>query len=668
MRNRLGLLPLIAITFTILGIFMPSCGKKETNDPERALIDTVLLRQNENLYGNPTKAEKIFTATQKKLKDSANYYELELFKGLTHFINGDVAGCYKIQSRVFTYCKSHPDAHKLSGLYWNHKGVILQNIGNLDSAVICMQNCYEEALRANDNGHLVDVCVNLADMNQMNGGMVASANWYRRAQFLADSLNAHQSDFAVLTGLGNIYSELGEYTKSNEIFKNAEKFVKKASIYDNFYYYNTYGNSLYYQQQYKDAIKTFKKASGYASKLTQADLIAVTSANLGEVFMLNGQIDSATVYLKDAERRFDKIKALDYTRKFYMNSLLGDLELHKNNLSAAHKYFELKIDTAIVPPRYLGLHFHRLQRYYTHKNDYENAYNSLLAANKYDDSLKNQRVRNQIADMSYRYRQDTTVLQSNIKVSKKEEEVKVLQVWTYGVSFVAVLILIIGVFAYWNRKRKAQIAEMKMQASLTSLKMENMRNRLSPHFLFNVLNREQVNSSIVSLLRKNLELYNHYIVPIKDEIEFIDTYISLESPALGANFNFKINITKDIDLTKEFIPSMMLQIFVENAVKHGLRGYEGEKRLDLNISKDINGNLHINIKNNGNPTSNCAHTDGTGTGLRIVTQTIQILNEHNSNKISLTYGRQKEYDGSSIWNVEIIIPQGYDFSIMQKGK
>ena len=138
MRNRLGLLPLIAITFTILGIFMPSCGKKETNDPERALIDTVLLRQNENLYGNPTKAEKIFTATQKKLKDSANYYELELFKGLTHFINGDVAGCYKIQSRVFTYCKSHPDAHKLSGLYWNHKGVILQNIGNLDSAVICM--------------------------------------------------------------------------------------------------------------------------------------------------------------------------------------------------------------------------------------------------------------------------------------------------------------------------------------------------------------------------------------------------------------------------------------------------------------------------------------------------------------------------------------------------
>ena len=118
------------------------------------------------------------------------------------------------------------------------------------------------------------------------------------------------------------------------------------------------------------------------------------------------------------------------------------------------------------------------------------------------------------------------------------------------------------------------------------VRMENIRNRVSPHFIFNVLNRE-INShsngysenmrQLVKLMRRNLELTEHLCVTLDEELDFVHTYIDLERKSMGDTFALSLHVDKTIDLTREILPSMMIQIPVENAIKHALREKQGKK-------------------------------------------------------------------------------------------
>ena len=119
--------------------------------------------------------------------------------------------------------------------------------------------------------------------------------------------------------------------------------------------------------------------------------------------------------------------------------------------------------------------------------------------------------------------------------------------------------------------------------TVSTLRLENIRNRLSPHFIFNVLNQEVVNRkeeekqelvSLVKLMRRNLELAEQLCVTLAEELDFVKTYIDLERRSLGATFHPVIEIAGDVLPEQVWLPSMMIQIPVENSVKHALRGKE----------------------------------------------------------------------------------------------
>ena len=125
-----------------------------------------------------------------------------------------------------------------------------------------------------------------------------------------------------------------------------------------------------------------------------------------------------------------------------------------------------------------------------------------------------------------------------------------------------------------------------MQNAMTSLRLENVRNRISPHFIFNVLNREmnlhkgdkesQNLIGLTKLIRRNLELTDCLAVSLADELDFVDTYVKLERQSLGSEFEYRLDLAEQLDLQEMKVPSMLLQIPVENAIKHGLRLKEGK--------------------------------------------------------------------------------------------
>ena len=86
----------------------------------------------------------------------------------------------------------------------------------------------------------------------------------------------------------------------------------------------------------------------------------------------------------------------------------------------------------------------------------------------------------------------------------------------------------------------------KTERTVSTLRLENIRNRLSPHFIFNVLNqgggkpqgrgKAGAWSSLVKLMRRNLELAEQLCVTLTEELDFVKTYIDLERRSLGADF------------------------------------------------------------------------------------------------------------------------------------
>ena len=239
-------------------------------------------------------------------------------------------------------------------------------------------------------------------------------------------------------------------------------------------------------------------------------------------------------------------------------------------------------------------------------------------------------------------------------------------------TLVMLIFLLIAVFINSHIKKQHDIRHLVAQNQLIRLKMENIRNRLSPHFLLNLLNQEiqtveQENQRnklylFARLLRRNLEISEQSRITLTEELDFADSYIQLEQPTLGGEFQYKIEKESSLDPDLLFVPPMLIQIPVENAIKHGLRSSSGVKELTIGIKKQKDGIL-ITVDDNGigfTPGST-SPTSGTGTGNKIIYQTIELLNSKNKEKIEISIVN-KETIQSRGTLVTIYIPNNYSFN------
>ena len=202
--------------------------------------------------------------------------------------------------------------------------------------------------------------------------------------------------------------------------------------------------------------------------------------------------------------------------------------------------------------------------------------------------------------------------------------------------------------------------------------MENLRSRISPHFTFNVLGREinqftgseDVKNNLLELvkyLRRSLELTEKLSVSLQDELDFVRSY-NLERGRVGEDFTATVTVEEGLDASRVMIPSMIIQIPVENAIKHGLVGKDGEKELTIHVSHEKNG-ICITICDNGRgylPHVTSA-TRGTGTGLKVLYQTIQLLNTKNkSDKIRFEITNRNSGQTGTLVSVYIPFRFSYD--------
>ena len=165
---------------------------------------------------------------------------------------------------------------------------------------------------------------------------------------------------------------------------------------------------------------------------------------------------------------------------------------------------------------------------------------------------------------------------------------------TYYVIFALAIIILLIAFTVLLILRNRRLRTAR---KLLALDHQILRSQINPHFIFNSLNsiqnfflnhQEKVANQYLTdfghLMRLILENSSKAKIPLQEEIEFIQHYLSLEQARLKGKFTFEVEC-EDVDKTNTLIPALILQPFVENSVWHGIQPKKGTGHITIRFEK-----------------------------------------------------------------------------------
>ncbi len=176
--------------------------------------------------------------------------------------------------------------------------------------------------------------------------------------------------------------------------------------------------------------------------------------------------------------------------------------------------------------------------------------------------------------------------------------------WKQWWFFILIALFIAIIIATYYRKKlkekekekNAIVEKIQLDKELVFLKLENLRSQMNPHFIFNalnsiqeyiILNQKELASDYLGkfadLIRTYLEHSTKGKIPLQDEIDCIEMYLELEKNRFEDKFQYKIHLGEQLDTEAIVIPTMLLQPYVENALKHGLLHKKENRELKIKI-------------------------------------------------------------------------------------
>lgn len=169
--------------------------------------------------------------------------------------------------------------------------------------------------------------------------------------------------------------------------------------------------------------------------------------------------------------------------------------------------------------------------------------------------------------------------------------------WESNVIIFSLFALSILLVAYVVRWRITKTQERKRRT--LSNELFSLQSQMNPHFTFNSLNSIQSYLStndkrsaqiyladFAVLMRQIMDQAKLNLITLNEETEFLTNYINLEQRRLDNSFNYAFRVSADIDKTNTYIPTLMLQPFVENAVWHGVATIDEGGFIDISFYKN----------------------------------------------------------------------------------
>ena len=271
------------------------------------------------------------------------------------------------------------------------------------------------------------------------------------------------------------------------------------------------------------------------------------------------------------------------------------------------------------------------------------------------------------------------VLFNNEKISSQKISFEINKVFWQKTWFIIGMILLLLLLAYsvfrWQLKKTKRenqliLDKINLEKDLNESKLIAIKSQMNPHFFYNALNTIQ--SFILSndkkqaltylakfsaLTRKILVMTEKENISIAEEVKTLKLYLDIEKARFEENFNYEINISENIDSENTKIPSMLLQVYIENALKHGLLHKKGLKNLEIKFSENQE-NILIEIIDNGigreksaalNAIKNKNHTSF---ATRAMKNRIDLLNSNKKEKMKIeiidVYNQKDQSSGTKV--------------------
>ncbi|GAK89542.1 sensor histidine kinase [Nonlabens ulvanivorans] len=167
-------------------------------------------------------------------------------------------------------------------------------------------------------------------------------------------------------------------------------------------------------------------------------------------------------------------------------------------------------------------------------------------------------------------------------------------------------VFIAGIILYYRWKlrfreseKNKQLLSLQKEKEMVNLKLENLRSQMNPHFVFNALNSIQEyimknqRAQAGDYLGKFADLIRTYLdhsvkgrITLQEEIESLNMYLELEQLRFEERLQYEIKVDMYEQPDHLLIPTMLIQPYVENALKHGLLHIEGERLLNITFTQN----------------------------------------------------------------------------------
>ncbi len=540
----------------------------------------------------------------KEVPDSLQ--KIQIYYDYSHALNveGDLSGSIEkleIALSIAENIQNHQEIARVA----NSLATNYIMSGDVDKSTKTYQKALASAELTENNSEIAKISMNMAGNYNFLGDYNNAIKYGLNALKIKESNNLWERICYHYMAMSNIFKETGDLDKREEYVMQAYRMKDVegcASVGDIAKIYNGLGGIAEQRFEHEKALAYYDTLKQFSLKEHFESGVNTALVNSALIYQELEQFEKALELLGEAEQfsnrtPYDTIFSNNCKTELYLS--LGQTE---KALDLAEENYAKEELIYYSAERLKCLGF--LYEVNFRLKNYNEAYRWNDSLQNYEDYVRDEDVRTTIAELEMQYQ--TEKKEQQIELLQAENRIRTQEKYVYfSLSVVLLLLFLVGTLLYFKNKRETHIQHLELRQQL-------LRSQMNPHFLFNALGSIQnfmykneakkaavYLGNFASLTRSILENSTAEKITLEEDIATLVNYIELEKMRFKDQFHYDIFIDEKLDTECIRIPPMLVQPFVENAIKHGLKNLEYKGELNLSFKEEDAGSLAITVKDNG---------------------------------------------------------------------
>lgn len=521
----------------------------------------------------------------------------------------------KIEESIQTYRQALHHAEyennlQLKAQILNNLAILLSDSGLRQEGIELSYKAYEAYLMLADSARAANVKINIGtdyiDEGKFEEALKVMLEGLELRIQCGDSTNLA----AYYLNIGDVYKQLNIDKKWKLFLEKARKLAATpnyATFDTKICILNELGSMYDDNKAYDQAISAYQEMYNLSKKEGFINGMATALNNLASVYLETRQNKKALLATQESLTLNKKDN--NYYGLVFSNNLMGDVYLALGNTFEAKQYYKEGINLANkydFKTEFVNS-YEGLYKTYRKEGNWKEALYYHEQTHRLTDSLKNNELQEKVLEIEAKYQAEKKERQIELLHNENElknARIKLQNVYIWGVSF---LFILVSAGSVWIVRQK----RIKQRAKQVELEQKLLRSQMNPHFLFNSLGAIQSYmlkndgrkaafylSNLSSLMRSILKNSREEVISLQEEKETLEKYLVIHKLRLGERLNYVVSVSDELDQEEVYLPPMMIQPFVENAVIHGIEPMDKEGIIQVRFYKDGN-LLVIQVDDNG---------------------------------------------------------------------